>query len=99
MVRAWGGGDYGDIGCVFFFSSRRRHTRFDCDWSSDVCSSDLSGIEALLPVEEIPAFRAVELEGSSCLLDTGVRVLDLLVVGHRPATRRRKPFQDRKSVV
>src|SRR5256886_2148223 len=25
----------------FFFSSRRRHTRFDCDWSSDVCSSDL----------------------------------------------------------
>src|SRR2546430_5850230 len=23
-----------------FFSSRRRHTRFDCDWSSDVCSSD-----------------------------------------------------------
>src|SRR2546430_6878772 len=27
--------------CVFF-SSRRRHTRFDCDWSSDVCSSDLT---------------------------------------------------------
>src|SRR2546430_5034192 len=27
--------------CRFFFSSRRRHTRFDCDWSSDVCSSDL----------------------------------------------------------
>src|SRR2546427_5608183 len=27
----------------FFFSSRRRHTRFDCDWSSDVCSSDLVG--------------------------------------------------------
>src|SRR3989475_5332623 len=27
----------------FFFSSRRRHTRFDCDWSSDVCSSDLGG--------------------------------------------------------
>src|SRR2546427_10939270 len=25
----------------FFFSSRRRNTRFDCDWSSDVCSSDL----------------------------------------------------------
>src|SRR2546430_1002771 len=30
-----------DSGPVFF-SSRRRHTRFDCDWSSDVCSSDLS---------------------------------------------------------
>src|SRR5690606_39528977 len=30
------------IGQFFFFSSRRRHTRFSRDWSSDVCSSDLS---------------------------------------------------------
>src|SRR5947207_14192884 len=29
------------IDCFFFFSSRRRHTRSLCDWSSDVCSSDL----------------------------------------------------------
>src|SRR5207237_3227783 len=29
----------GDL--LFFFSRRRRHTRFKCDWSSDVCSSDL----------------------------------------------------------
>src|SRR2546430_4948386 len=29
---------------LFFFSSRRRHTRFDCDWSSDVCSSDLISV-------------------------------------------------------
>src|SRR5260370_8901989 len=29
----------------FFFSSRRRHTRFKCDWSSDVCSSDLKTSE------------------------------------------------------
>src|SRR2546430_9091392 len=29
-----------DTNDVCFFSSRRRHTRFDCDWSSDVCSSD-----------------------------------------------------------
>src|SRR5260370_38618380 len=28
----------------FFFSSRRRHRRFKCDWSSDVCSSDLTGM-------------------------------------------------------
>src|SRR2546422_3829867 len=28
--------------CVFFFSSRRRHTRCSRDWSSDVCSSDLT---------------------------------------------------------
>src|SRR5437870_8724834 len=27
--------------CFFFFSSRRRHTRWPRDWSSDVCSSDL----------------------------------------------------------
>src|SRR6266480_3991546 len=27
--------------CFVFFSSRRRHTRLTCDWSSDVCSSDL----------------------------------------------------------
>src|SRR5688572_31339185 len=35
----------------FFFSSRRRHTRFDCDWSSDVCSSDLG------PGNPLPAVR------------------------------------------
>src|SRR2546430_6424532 len=37
----------------FFFSSRRRHTRFDCDWSSDVCSSDL------LPSERTRSVAAV----------------------------------------
>src|SRR2546430_12373001 len=35
---------YSSVVCFFFFSSRRRHTRFDCDWSSDVCSSDLGTI-------------------------------------------------------
>src|SRR6266568_5904745 len=29
------------ISLLFFFSSRRRHTRWNCDWSADVCSSDL----------------------------------------------------------
>src|SRR2546430_12494906 len=37
---------FGCFMCFVFFSSRRRHTRFDCDWSSDVCSSDLNVIEA-----------------------------------------------------
>src|SRR5256886_8465994 len=37
----WAGRRVG-LSLVFFFSSRRRHTRFDCDWSSDVCSSDLA---------------------------------------------------------
>src|SRR3712207_2325227 len=32
----------GSDDCFFFFSSRRRHTRYWRDWSSDVCSSDLS---------------------------------------------------------
>src|SRR5438477_5782856 len=31
----------------FFFSSRRRHTRLTCDWSSDVCSSDLKDLRVL----------------------------------------------------
>src|SRR5256885_10106622 len=34
-----------DVLCVFFFSSRRRHTRLQGDWSSDVCSSDLPVVE------------------------------------------------------
>src|SRR3989475_9124867 len=34
---------------TFFFSSRRRHTRFDRDWSSDVCSADL--LAAALGIE------------------------------------------------
>src|SRR6185369_17700589 len=34
----------------FFFSSRRRHTRFKCDWSSDVCSSDLAFGSVGVPV-------------------------------------------------
>src|SRR2546430_13335863 len=36
---------------IFFFSSRRRHTRFDCDWSSDVCSSDLAAIPVSQPAQ------------------------------------------------
>src|SRR2546430_9326175 len=53
----------------FFFSSRRRHTRFDCDWSSDVCSSDLamvvgsqeqpaSSVPKVQPSPEQPATEA-----------------------------------------
>src|SRR5689334_23888076 len=32
----------------FFFSSRRRHTRWNCDWSSELCSSDLLRLHLLL---------------------------------------------------
>src|SRR2546430_5430253 len=41
---------------IFFFSSRRRHTRFDCDWSSDVCSSDLGGAKVS---DKIPVINAL----------------------------------------
>src|SRR5690606_41047922 len=47
----------------FFFSSRRRHTRFSRDWSSDVCSSDLR-------------LRPDELEGASLI--TASALLDML---------------------
>src|SRR5206468_9388631 len=68
--------------CSFFFSSRRRHTRSDRDWSSDVCSSDLrltgrvpKKARAAVAVES----RVVRLEGH--LLDSGLlsRALDLAV--------------------
>src|SRR5689334_20523318 len=37
----------------FFFSSRRRHTRWNCDWSSDVCSSDLGTWEQFLRINQV----------------------------------------------
>src|SRR5207253_1743999 len=37
----------------FFFSSRRRHTRWPRDWSSDVCSSDLTGVEMAGALSEL----------------------------------------------
>src|SRR5260370_14209456 len=48
--------------CRFLFSSRRRHTRFKCDWSSDVCSSDLPDAGAL------QALRMLGLALALCLL-------------------------------
>src|SRR5206468_9699436 len=49
----------------FFFSSRRRHTRSDRDWSSDVCSSDLPAVtirkfsKKLLGVSDLVAFGSL----------------------------------------
>src|SRR5439155_8625125 len=47
---------------LFFFSSRRRHTRWPRDWSSDVCSSDLLVREpedgVLLPAGDVAAWAA-----------------------------------------
>src|SRR5437588_439593 len=44
----------------FFFSSRRRHTRSLCDWSSDVCSSDLSDDEGLVTLMTLHNAKGLE---------------------------------------
>src|SRR5207248_2549501 len=44
---------------IFFFSSRRRHTRSYGDWSSDVCSSDLVGMLEHVGAADFPAFGSV----------------------------------------
>src|SRR5205085_6121757 len=51
----------------FFFSSRRRHTRFDCDWGSDVCSSDLLG-----RVRKLVDFGAISLRSVDEYRDGGL---------------------------
>src|SRR3712207_7040459 len=38
---------------IFFFSSRRRHTRYWRDWSSDVCSSDLDAVADMVDGERL----------------------------------------------
>src|SRR5439155_8125353 len=47
---------------VFFFSSRRRHTRWPRDWSSDVCSSDLSRLHATCYACAVACKREVEVK-------------------------------------
>src|SRR2546421_4228625 len=53
--------EFGKRIVFFFFSSRRRHTRSDRDWSSDVCSSDLLAVQrhdrcaaCVIPVQRRP---------------------------------------------
>src|SRR5260221_5255139 len=69
----------------FFFSSRRRHTRSLCDWSSDVCSSDLIKTnETVLVVldsnhdkqhvlKELEAYCSLVTPGSYIVATDGVR--------------------------
>src|SRR5205807_4278034 len=54
----------------FFFSSRRRHTRLQGDWSSDVCSSDLSDPasrpdQTMASADRRPLFPSLSRPGSS----------------------------------
>src|SRR5260370_2321033 len=91
----------------FFFSSRRRHTIFKCDWSSDVCSSDLQ--DQLSDVTELEEFAAREKRKlgniGELILEWGFEQLKaagsterLLKYKIRPPVRHPKP-RDRKSVV
>src|SRR5689334_25375106 len=63
----------------FFFSSRRRHTRWNCDWSSDVCSSDLLG----LPVVFTEKMETLGTVGDIALVD-----LSYYLIGDRSEERR-----------
>src|SRR2546427_6049707 len=65
----------------FFFSSRRRHTRFDCDWSSDVCSSDL-----LEETRRITRKRGVDVVIDSVGQETWDKSLRALARGGRLVT-------------
>src|SRR5207249_8388194 len=59
--------------CLFFFSSRRRHTRSKRDWSSDVCSSDLVAASRGNPAEErLQRTRAQAFRREVALLDDEV---------------------------
>src|SRR5690606_40552893 len=49
---------HNDMANGIFFSSRRRHTRFSRDWSSDVCSSDLIWQNTAADLEEMAKFNA-----------------------------------------
>src|SRR3989475_8281383 len=72
--------------CFFFFSSRRRHTRFDCDWSSDVCSSDLG--EAALSTWLYAIATSVTLNGLRKLKRFRQRETDLDAAGGLGSRRR-----------
>src|SRR2546427_290185 len=63
----------------FFFSSRRRHTRFDCDWSSDVCSSDL---DLAAGAEDVRSHLRVPVAGLVAEVDAGFQHLTHGDLGH-----------------
>src|SRR5438045_7888043 len=82
---------------VFFFSSRRRHTRCLSDWSSDVCSSDLGGEELARfePGSDIRARTTILCEGTAGHL-TGAALSHFGLASASPQVR---ALGDRKSVV
>src|SRR5437762_11479439 len=57
---------------IFFFSSRRRHTRYIGDWSSDVCSSDLKKSHQLGELQNFPN-RSIQAEQDETRTDVARR--------------------------
>src|SRR5256885_328932 len=70
---------HGDV-CGFFFSSRRRHTRLQGDWSSDVCSSDLRCLQAARVSASVGASLEVDMGTMIPLGDASRRPLHRSVV-------------------
>src|SRR5256885_8843939 len=85
------------LGLFFFFSSRRRHTRLQGDWSSDVCSSDLTS--GLLWSRSPPSDRRVSPLARLGARDTGTWPLASVRLGRRGPDLRRLVPLDRESVV
>src|SRR5690348_18052466 len=52
---------------IFFFSSRRRHTSWTGDWSSDVCSSDLPACRARAAAPDVPGDAVAQRPGEAAV--------------------------------
>src|SRR5260370_35987860 len=82
----------------FFFSSRRRHTIFKCDWSSDVCSSDLTAEVSANRAFDIARILHVERLIESQLAANGRECLRVgLRAGHRDCGIGGEPENGQKS--
>src|SRR5437588_13108812 len=79
----------------FFFSSRRRHTRSLCDWSSDVCSSDLLDLDELAGLDDIS--RQLKSIDAACIEKIGRASLGKSVdLGGRRIIKKKKKKKKRK---
>src|SRR5256885_10014287 len=84
---------------VFFFSSRRRHTRLQGDWSSDVCSSDLGG-------EHLGRFSFVGFKPRAIIRQTGGQIevvekegIERFVIGPNAESQKMRGVKDGLEVV
>src|SRR5699024_3638218 len=65
---------------LFLFSSRRRHTRSKRDWSSDVCSSDLTGILTALGIGAISQNSRIKSESSIGIVFSAAFALGIILI-------------------